>query len=419
MTGTVLSFIPTLLAWTAFVYELPIRRRRASEPGGRAFQVGLLFLALALTDLLPPVSVAIDRLSGVANLSRLLGHMLVLTAAWAVQVYLIQLNYPDERGRWRIQRRASTLLGAVALLVMFFALAPVHREAVDFWGRYQRAPYILEYRLVFVGYLGWALATVVRLCWRYAGITEHPATAAGLRLVAIGGLLGLVYCVHEGLRVAASALGITNTLLDSNLVTQTLIAMGVGLMVIGSTVPAWGPRVGIPELVAWFRRYRAYRHLYPLWHALYGASPDIALLPPRPRLTDALTIRDLDFRLYRRVVEIRDGLLAVRPYRDPEVVTATLARCQTAGLTQEETRLVVEAAALAVALEAKRRGVPRIGGAVSAEVAGGADVASEVLALELLARCFARSRIVRDARSAALQGSSPTSHRHLPGPGRA
>lgn len=419
MTGTVLSLIPTALAWIAVAYELAIRGRQAREPGGRAFQVGLFFLALALTDLLPPVAVAIDRLAGVANLSRLLGHVLVLTAAWAVQVYLIQLNYPDERGRWRVQRRASTLLGTVALLVMFFALAPVHREALDFWGRYQRAPYILEYRLVFVAYLGWALATVVHLCWRYAGITDHPATATGLRLVAIGGFIGLVYCVHEGLRVMASAIGVTNGVLDSNLVTQILIATGVGLMVIGSTMPAWGPRVGVPELVSWFRRYRAYRHLYPLWHALYEASPDIALLPPRSRIADVLTVRDLDFRLYRRVVEIRDGLLAVRPYREPEVVTSALELCREAGLDQEETPLIAEAAALAVALDAKRRGEPGAGGAASAEVAGGADLASEVLALERLARCYVRSRIVRDIQATAQRGRKHTEHRRLRGARRA
>jgi hypothetical protein len=42
-------------------------------------------------------------------------------------------------------------------------------------------------------------------------------------------------------------------------------------------------------------------------------NPEIALLPPRPPLIELLDPRDVDFRLRRRVIEIRDGLLDVRP----------------------------------------------------------------------------------------------------------
>jgi len=80
-------------------------------------------------------------------------------------------------------------------------------------------------------------------------------------------------------------------------------------MVVGCTMPAWGPHIGIPALVIWLRRHRAHRHLYPLWRDLYQVNPEIALLRPLPRLIDALILYDLDFRLYRRVVEIRDGIL--------------------------------------------------------------------------------------------------------------
>lgn len=61
---------------------------------------------------------------------------------------------------------------------------------------------------------------------------------------------------------------ITNPILDSNTVTQPLIATGIGLIIIGCTMLAWGPHVGIPDLTAWLPRYRAHRHLYLLWHDL-------------------------------------------------------------------------------------------------------------------------------------------------------
>ncbi len=400
MTGGILLYFPTVLAWIAVAYEAPFGRHRTRGQHHRAFWLGLLFLALSLTLLLPSISLRVDRLVGIANGTRLVAHALVLVAASAVQIYLLQLNYPDERGRWRIQRRISALAGAIALLVIFFVLAPVHHEALDFWGRYGSAPFMLPYRLVFVGYLGWALVTVVRLGWRYAGVTEHPATAAGLRLVAIGGVLGLAYCLHEVLRVVALSLKVSDPVLDSNMATQALIAMSVGLMVIGCTMPAWGPLVGIPALVNWLRRHRAYRRLYPLWRDLYEVSPEIALLRPVPPMVDALTFRDLDFRLYRRVVEIRDGILALRPYRDAEAAASALARCRAARL-DDEAPMVVEAASLAVALDARRLDHPGDAGLAAASSAGGADVPSEVLALERLARCYARSPIVRAVRKEA------------------
>lgn len=190
-------------------------------------------------------------------------------------------------------------------------------------------------------------------------------------------------------------------------------------MVMGSTMPAWGPYVGIPALVGWFRRYRAYRVLYPLWRDLYEASPEIALLRPLPPLIDALTVHDLDFRLYRRVVEIRDGLLAIRRYRDPAALSAARERCRMARLNDEETRLVVEAVVVAAAVEAKRHGSSPVTGSPPAESRGGSDVASEVLVLESLARCYARSRIVRDARLAARNADHDEVERHVRGAGRA
>lgn len=65
---------------------------------------------------------------------------------------------------------------------------------------------------------------------------------------------------------------------------------------------------------------------------------------------------DLNYRLYRRVIEIRDGLLALRSYRDPEVRRRTLQSGKAAGLTGDELHAVVAAAQLKAALNAKAKG---------------------------------------------------------------
>ena len=160
-------------------------------------------------------------------------------------------------------------------------------------------------------------------------------------------------------------------------------------------MPGWGPGAGIPTLYHRAAQHRALRSLYPLWRDLCHASPDIALLPPGSRLADTLAVRDLGFRLYRRIVEIRDGSLALRPYVDARIAEDARARCRAAGLSNEETDVVVEAANLAAALRAKAKGRPAGRTVILPVTCAGADVMSEVAVLERLARCYTRSPIVR------------------------
>lgn len=395
MAKELLDVGPALLAWTAVAYKLPALRRSPHDPALRAYWLTLLFLAIALTVLLPPVYLAIDRLAGFPNLARLLGHSSVLVTSWAVQAFLLHLNFPGGAARGKIRRLGWALAGALALMTALFVLAPVEEEALEFMTRYANAPFILEYWAVFLSYLGLALVNQVRLSWRYASLADRVALRLGLRLAAVGGVFGLGYVAHEGLYVVVRRLGLDYPLGDKDMVTRVLIAGATGLMVIGSTMPAWGPRVGVAALWRWVRRYRAYRRLYRLWLALYRSNPDIALIPPPAGLADALAVRDLGFRLYRQVIEIRDGRLALRPYFDPRAAAIARELGQKAGLSGEELHAVVEAANLAAALRDKARGQPVAGAGAMVETPGGADLDSEAAFLEKVARCYMTSPIVR------------------------
>jgi len=416
MTAEILSLVPAVLAWTALAYKLPAFRRNRQDPSVRAFALSLFFLALALTVLLPPVALWIDRVAGLANLSRLLGNSVVLIAAWAVQLFVFRtLDYRGDGARSRIQLASWALVAVLIAMSALFALAPVHREAAEFWQRYSTAPLMLEYRLVYLAYMGLAVINIVRHSWRYAGMTDQPSLSLGLRVLALGGLLGGGYVAHEGLRSVAVAFGTDNAFLDSDTVTRVLIAGSVALMVAGVTMPAWGPRVGMPAVYHGLGRYQTYRQLYPLWHALYRANPEIGLLPVRSALADALTIRDLDFRLYRRIVEIRDGSLALRPYLEPWVVRRASELSRFAGVPDAESRAVIEAASLATALYARKLGRPPHSAVSRFELSGGGDVSSEAAVLVRVARCFRRSPIVATIVAEMKDGArTPTSGVELP-----
>ena len=74
MNQAILQYFPVVLLWSAVAYKLPALRRNPRDPALRAYWLTLVSFALALTVLLAPVYVAIDTLSGVPNLARLLAN---------------------------------------------------------------------------------------------------------------------------------------------------------------------------------------------------------------------------------------------------------------------------------------------------------------------------------------------------------
>ena len=138
--------------------------------------------------------------------------------------------------------------------LVLFGLAPVDEETIQFMSTYATAPFILEYWLVFLGFLGVALVDIVRLDFAHSARAENPAVKLGLRTVALGGVVGLGYVANEGLYVLGAQVDATYLLGDKDMVTTVLVAGGTSLMIIGSTMPAWGPVVGISAAARWIDR---------------------------------------------------------------------------------------------------------------------------------------------------------------------
>ena len=105
----------------------------------------------------------------------------------------------------------------------------------------------------------------------------------------------------------------------------------------------------------WGMQYRAYRRLYPLWHDLYEVTPGIALDPPDSARTDALILRNLGLRLYRRVMEIHDGVVALQRYTDANLRDRARALCWAIGVSEEDAPVCIEAMMWTAAIKAKQR----------------------------------------------------------------
>jgi hypothetical protein len=138
----------------------------------------------------------------------------------------------------------------------------------------------------------------------------------------------------------------------------------------------------------------AYWRLYPLWRLLRQAVPEIELpLDPGMRW-------NIRYRLHRRVIEIRDALLILRPYSIRVIVRLATAMAGESGLPSDRTAAVAEAAILVSALRSRARGSMCRHSRIPEDHAGptpGNDVHAEAASLLLVCRAVRRSRIVQHA----------------------
>lgn len=152
-----------------------------------------------------------------------------------------------------------------------------------------------------------------------------------------------LYCLGRTVNILTSAAGIDIGVWQ--LASNVFSALGIVTLSLGLTISSWG--ASATRLLDWARSYRSYRTLYPLWRDLYESSPDIALEPP------GASVSDLDYRLHRRVVEIRDGWRDLRPYIDR---TGGAAGPEHRGASEEARQAFAEAAQIRQALRAKTAG---------------------------------------------------------------
>ena len=157
---------------------------------------------------------------------------------------------------------------------------------------------------------------------------------------------------------------------------------------------------------------RMFRQLQPLRTALLAAAPEAARRSVQwwaPRA-----------RLHQVVVEIRDAVLALRPYCDSHALDDARRQAEAAGLTGEARAASVAAAVLAAALQRKMADAPspRKCRADEWQYMPEADLLSEARWLVRVARAFARddpaahqlreSSLASAPSTSAWRGSGPT-----------
>ncbi|WP_438486766.1 MAB_1171c family putative transporter [Streptomyces sp. S186] len=347
LPSQVMGWACAAAALAAFLYNLPVLLRSRRDPAVLALCVYFLCSSVSFLEQLNRVTPTTTLLPWHQHLAPLVTEVAVVGFTGAQTVFMTYWSHPPDAARPRARRLVAAWVGMAVLLVTLHAALGLdgRRLVADRLSTADmRDPGYAAYLYLFFGVCAFGQLETARLSWRYMKIAKRSWLGWGMGAAMLGAVLSFSHCGLRCWEITGELSGSDAHLPDApDWLTGDI---GTVLKVFGWTVPAWGPSLGRGS--RWCAKYRAYLRLRPLWLALYRAVPDIVLDPPLPyRLEHLLPLRDLDYRLYRRVIEIRDGQRALRPYLPPG-----LSRHATALLSCAE----AEAYALSVAIREKGAG---------------------------------------------------------------
>lgn len=343
--------IAALAAFAALSLKLVQLWRDPHNPALRAICGVLGALGVSVLVGWSPCYLAIDEFTGIANLARYVMHGSALAAAASIQTLFLYLGDPDKAPR-RSQWRWAALLCVLVIMAVSFSRAGFSVEAPDdFADRYADSPQLAEYMLAYLGYVGLAMIDVFRMSVRYSRKLPKSLLRFGIRLLVVGSVVGLGYVIHKLAFVVAGRLKLELPWAEGQ-VSKLLILSGIAFVAGGLVIPSVGSYV--VDVRHWPHRYQLYRDLYPLWEAIYSVNKAVNLHPPRRRPT----IRLMNHALYRRVIEIRDGIRELSPYIDPAITQTAAQAAADIGIAPQEARAIGDAAGIAAMLDYVRATPP-------------------------------------------------------------
>jgi hypothetical protein len=367
----VLTGIVLVLLWGTVLARLPTVWRDARQ---RAMWMTLSSLASSRTVATPGVNALASELIPEAQT---LPHLLGVVAAFFLLRFISLIT--DYHATHPRAVRYQLLLAAAVLvaLIILMAATPggIKTKGTELMGA-PAAPTAVAYWVVLNAYLGTILAVTTALFWRLSRSASAGALRNGLRAVAIGAFLIALYAVLKTGLIVAHGFGVTLSVDRIEPVANALRTIGIIICVVGAAVPASG------KLRSVLHAYRSLWALRPLWKVMRRTFPDVILFPRRRALLELAGVDEVQLRLYRRVIEIRDGMLTLRDYL-PAGALAEARRYV------GESPALIEACGIALALQRHQSGAAPIeNGDRWADIGG--EIADEVAWLSAVSAAFCR-----------------------------
>lgn len=325
---------------------------------GVLWMLCIMLLAPAAAFLLavPPVYTHIDAFFGVPSLATLLLYGAVGAGfTGAFRAWVRRISEPG-RPIGRIGVRGITVQCAAiaAGMALLFALGnhPYERP-IDFDLYYAREPATAAFVILFNLAFGQALLASAYRSLRASRQPVPAEQARSLHLVSLGALATTGYVLGSLAALCGRWAGID---LDAarTVVAPAFASLGAILILSGSSGPTLARRARAARV--WTEYVCGYWRLRGLWARLDA----LVILPGAQGKGDAgrLAMREATHRLYRRTTAMRDAQEIIAGTIDAGLARITARHAESAGMRDEQTAILLHAAALAVALRENERARP-------------------------------------------------------------
>ena len=289
-------------------------------------------------------------------MARLVQHFTMLLGGYSLIAFFLFSALDIRDARRRARWHAIPVAAAALIMTIATALMPADIRDVTAMLTQGRAdgplsePTVALLYLTVYLYMVYAFGTA--LLWtRRCAMGAEPRLRRGLALASVGMAAivpaELVFAIAAVVRWAGGDM--SRPVLLSAI---PLFLAGNVIFLVGIAYPAAVMRLA--ALRVWWQHRGVYHRLAPLWTVLHQEFPEDALsrVPTSP-WRDALSLRGVHRRYYRRVIECRDGLVRISPYLGApgeRAETANLAERLREGLRAHASGMSVVARATAVAI---------------------------------------------------------------------
>ncbi|MCE7008182.1 hypothetical protein LWC34_35995 [Kibdelosporangium philippinense] len=305
-----------VVGWAALSLRLYFLYRGRTGPATVWICGSVAAIALAITLQISFVRAAVDSVTTL-NTAGTISNCATLVAAVGAQCAFLHMVKPRDAAAAAGRSRLRWTAGAVVLILALFTTTPSNYvEKLANMEKAVQTPVVSAAAYVFVASLAVLAVGIMITAWSYRLIADRFSLRYGLLSFVLGALCSFAYAVLRFAGMLTYQLDVEVAWLRGNLLGQ-LFGFTIVLVLIGILLPAVGARLGLDHLARWWRINRWYRDLYPLWKVLHDEFPGLALDVPAGRNAD---FRRPEHALYRRIIEIWDGRLQLRPHLDPSAV---------------------------------------------------------------------------------------------------